>query len=278
MPVDEHGTRAEVIMDGGSIVNRLNPARLTEQYFNGALDEAWRRVKYMKDNGVPVNEIYDFLLKLYWILSPKFHAIVQEKGNPKEHVDNVYKDGVYIWLPTDNPVDYIEVRRMLDEHCPPHEGKIQYKLADGIVIVPERNVLIADQYFIFLEKIGDDYSSVASPAVQPQGVPGKLTRADKWSSSGRPQAIRGVGETEMRLLNTLTDPQIASDLLDVANSPTTHRYVCRRLLTDNTPTYIDDILPRDVIPRGNNRITQQVENSLLAGGFGYEAKPTREDM
>lgn len=278
MPVDEHGTRAEVIMDGGSIVNRLNPARLTEQYFNGALDEAWRRVKMMREQGVSDDEIFNFLLKLYWILSPRFHDIVKEKGKVKTHVDEVYKNGLYVWLPTDNPVDYIEVRRMLDEHCPPHIGKIQYKLADGTVIVPERDVLIADQYFIFLEKIGDDYSSVASPAVQPQGVPGKLTSGDKWSSAGRPQAIRGVGETEMRLLNTLTDPQIASELLDVANSPTTHRYVCRRLLTDDKPTNIEDILPRDIIPRGNNRITQQVENSLLAGGFGYEAKPTREDQ
>lgn len=276
MPVDKRGVRAELIMDGGSIVNRLNPARLTEHYLNGVLDEMTIRVRKAASEGVPYETIFQNVLELYRIMSPKFHAIVMETANPIEHVKLIVEKGFYVWLPTDNPVDYVEVRKQLDAFCPPFEDKIQYKLADGTVVTTKKPVLIADQYFIMLEKIGDDYSAVASPVLQPQGVPGKLTRGDKWSSAGRLQAIRGVGETEMRILTTLTDTELASDLLDIANSPPTHRHVCRTLLTHPTPTNIENILPRDKLPRGNNRVTQQVANALLAGGYEFVQKPAEE--
>lgn len=273
MPVDARGTRAEVIMDGGSIVNRLNPARLMEQSLNGVLDTAWERVRNMMDNK---QDPFPFILQLYRIMSPKFYDIVVKEARPEHHCRKIYKEGFYVWLPTDNPVDYVSVSDLLAEFCPPLIQPITYIDGQGKQITTERPVLIADQYFIMLEKIGDDYSAVASPVLQPQGIPGKITRADKYSSPGRPQAIRGIGETEMRILNTMTDPDMVSDLLDFANSPATHRYAVRQLLTHPTPTNIEEIVPRSIIPRGNNRITQHVANSIMAGGFEFEYRPIEE--
>lgn len=274
MPVDDRGTRAEIIMDGGSIVNRLNPYRLTEQWLNGVLDTAWERVIQM---GSDYDQAWQFILGLYDIISPRFAKIVRETvSKPAMHVRKVQEKGFYIWLPTDNEKDIVEMCDELEQYSPPLINPVTYKLSNGTVIRTERPVLIADQYFIMLEKIGDDYSAVSSPVLLPQGVPGKLTRSDKFSSPGRPQAIRGIGETEMRILNTMTDVDMTSDMLDIANSPSTHRYVCRQILSHPTPTKIQNILPREHVPRGNNRVTQQAANSLLAGGFQIEYRPVEE--
>lgn len=277
MPVDKRGVRAEVIMDGGSIVNRLNPGRLYEQFINGALDTAWIEVRKLVEANQDVAVIWDYILKLYNTISPKFANVVKSTVKDcKKHIDKVYKEGFYIWFPTDNPIDFVNMALELERDFTPFRSSVTYKLADGTPIETERPVLIADQYFIFLEKIGDDYSAVSSPVLQPQGIPGKLTRADKYSSPGRPQAIRGIGETELRILEALTDTDVAGDMLDVANSATTHRWVNRQLLTHPTPTNIQTIIPRDIIPRGNNRITQHVNNFIMAGGFTFEYRKVEE--
>lgn len=274
MPIDKRGTRAEIIMDGASIVNRLNPARLLEQYLNGVLDSAWERIKVMTANGECT---WDFITTLYRLMSPSMYEKILKHPDPEAHKRTVLQEGFYIHMPTDNPVDTISMCNNLEMFCPPLDDRVTYKLASGEVVETADPVTIADQYFILLEKIGDDYSSVASPVVQPQGVPGKLTRTDKYSSPGRPQAIRGIGETEMRILNTMTDIDVVSDMLDVANSPSTHRHVCERLLTADQPTNIENIIDRNVTPRGNNRVTQGVANSLLAGGYEIVYRPVEED-
>lgn len=275
MPVDAAGNRADVIMDGGSIVNRLNPGRVYEQYITASMHATSNRLREMVRNGQRDLAI-NTLMEYYQLASPRQAALVAKLPDINRHLDVVLRDGIYLWLPTDNPVYYPHVVKEMRKRFPPVHGPVTYKDAAGNTIQTHRNILIGSQYFIFLEKIGDDYSAVASPVLQHQGIPGKLTRADKHASPGRPQAIRALGETEDRIVASLVDPDAPADMLDMSNSPQTHKHVNRMLLTADKPTNIQNILDRNVVPRGNNRITQHMANHLMAGGFEFEYLPVKE--
>jgi hypothetical protein len=135
---------------------------------------------------------------------------------------------------------------------------------------------IGKQYIIILEKTGDEYSAVSVPVLQSHGIPGKLTKADKQSSPGRPQATRITGETEGRLLNALVNHDALFELLDIANSPTTLRAVCRTLLTHPTPSNIERVIDREQYPRGNNRIVRIGNDGLFAAGFMYNYRKVED--
>lgn len=274
MPIDKDGNRADVIMDAGSIVNRLNPGRMYEQYINACMMKDTTIVRQMVSQGQR-KEAIALLLDFYQIMSPRMHEMVLQ-GDLEHHLNEVVKDGIYLWLPTDNEVYYPEAIRQLKVKHPPCLGPVIYTSSNGKTVTTDCDVLIGRQYFIFLEKIGDDYSAVASPVMQAQGIPGKLTRGDKNSSPGRPQAIRALGETEDRIVASLVDPDAPADMLDMSNSPPTHKHINHMILKADQPTNIQTILDRNVIPRGNNRVTQHMSNYLMASGFEFIQKPVED--
>ena len=192
--------------------------------------------------------------------------------DPVNHINNAVMrspTGIHLWMPTDNPVKLDEAIEELLSKYPKCFGKLLLTLDDGRKVLSDRPGTIGKQYMIILEKTGDEYSAVSSPVLQSQGVPGKLTKGDKQSSPGRPQATRITGETEGRILNSLVGHDTLFELLDIANSPTTHRAVCRTLLTHPTPTNIDRIVDREKYPRGNNRIVGIGNDGLFAAGFAF---------
>lgn len=274
MPVDADGHRADVIMDGGSIVNRLNPSRMFEQYTTAAMMKLWKNIREWCAAG-ETNKAMNQLLDFYKLMSPRMYEKVQGI-NLDDHLKEVCKNGVYLWLPTDNEVYYPKAMEELRERFTPCHGPVTYTSSNGKKVTTKSNVLIGQQYFIFLEKIGDDYSAVASPVMQAQGIPGKLTRGDKNSSPGRPQAIRALGETEDRIVASLVGPDAPADMLDMSNSPPTHKHITHMLLKAEKPTDIQNILDRNVIPRGNNRVTQHMSNYLMASGFEFIQKPVED--
>lgn len=274
MPVDLDGNRADVVMDGGSIVNRLNPSRMFEQYTTAVMMRLTKQIRELAAAGHQTKAA-SMLMDFYKVMSPRMFEMVQ-KVNLDEHLNKVIRDGVYLWLPTDNEVYYPKAMEELREKFTPCLGPVKYISSNGKETVTESDILIGQQYFIFLEKIGDDYSAVASPVMQAQGIPGKLTRGDKNSSPGRPQAIRALGETEDRIVASLVSPDAPVDMLDMSNSPPTHKHINRMLLTADQPSNIQNILDRNVIPRGNNKVTQHMANYLMASGFEFVQKPVED--
>ena len=70
MPVDEEGTRADIVMDSGGTVSRMNIGRLYEQYHNSAAKKAAAIIrskannqKINKGNTKLVKELYGILLQ-----------------------------------------------------------------------------------------------------------------------------------------------------------------------------------------------------------------------
>lgn len=272
MPVDADGNVADIIMDGGSIVNRLNPSRVFEIDVNASFARTRKTIiESIKADSSPENHrrMFDWLLIAYDIVSPRFADIIR-KLDPIAHIKEVLKDEIHLWIPTDNPRQNDEMMAELLSKYPKCYGPILMTMDDGRKVLSKNFGTIGKQYIIILEKTGDEYSAVASPVLQHQGIPGKLTKADKQSSPGRPQATRITGETEGRLINSLAYYDALFILLDIANSPTTHRAVCRTILTHPTPTNIDKIVDRAKYPRGNNRIVRIGNDGLFAAGFMFQ--------
>ena len=278
MPMDQDGNVADIVMDGGSIVNRLNPSRTFEIDINASFARTRKVIiESIKADPTPENYMrnFEWLLGAYDIVSPRFAALVR-KVDPMKHMLSVIKSEIHLWIPTDNPVQTDVMMEELLRRYPKCYDRLWITDHDGQRILSENVGTIGKQYIIILEKTGEEYSAVSSPVLQHQGIPGKLTKSDKQSSPGRPQATRITGETEGRLINSLAHHDALFMLLDIANSPTTHRAVCRKILTHPTPTNIDQIVDRNQYPRGNNRIVRIGNDGIYSAGFEFVYKEVKD--
>ena len=279
MPCDADGVVADIIMDGASIVNRLNPGRLYEIMINHIFNKIRREViRSVGEDGSVENKhrLWEWVHRAYQIISPRFADVVA-KHDKLNHINAILKDDIVIWLPTDtnNPL-HIAMQQLMKEY-PPTYDYLTLTKPDGTKVLSKDKGIIGKQYIMILDKTGEEYSAVSTPVLQHQGVPGKLSKVDKQSSPGRPQATRITGETEGRLLNSLAYYDSLFMLLDIANSPTTQRAVTRTLLTHPTPTNIEEIVDRNIYPRHNNRIVNITANNMLVAGFVFKYKPISGD-
>jgi len=271
MPVDQWGNRADVIMDGVSVVKRQNVGQLYEQYVNATSAMVTRHLIEFKEKGVPLKVQWDYILGYYKLVSPCMYDVVANAITTpirqQEHLDEVYKDGIYLWIPTDSPNLGEELIRGLKEHYPLEFGPIKYRGRSGNVVTTKDPIIIASKYMMLLEAIPDNWSSVATAKLQHFGICAKLTNSDKYSSPNREQPVRIAGEAEIRLLIATIGPEAAAEFLDGSNSPATHKAVVRKILSSESPTNITEIVDRTKIPRGNSRSVVYVKHILKCGGI-----------
>lgn len=268
MPVDADGNRADIITDGDSTIKRMNIGRLYEQWINACSRDVTKRVvKHIQDGG-SVQEAWQYLLSYYYTVSPKMGQLMESKdyqSTPEEHVQSVVEKGVYLWIPTDNPAHPIESVKLLQKYFPPTFGPVTYSNGQ----VTERPVLIGSVYIIVLEKTGVDWSGTSSSKLQHFGIPARVSNADKYATPGRNQPVRILGEAEIRLLNAVVGSDVAADLLDQSNNPTTHKAIIKDILTRDKPFTSDSIIDRRDNPLGNSRSLQFVKHILECAGIEY---------
>lgn len=292
MPVDDDGNMVDLIMDGDSAIKRMNLGRLYESYFNAAsrdvsrkvrealgvprkidleiLDEEERRrqvVEHLKT--VPqekIEEAWRYLNLYYGSVSPWMREKLESpeyKGTPLSHVTDICVNGVYLWLPTNNPVSYPEVVKVIRDHFPPFESPVTY--AGGVRTT--KPVIIGSLYILLLEKTGTDWSATASSKLQHNGIPSKVSNSDKFSTPARNNPVRIMGEAEVRLFNAVVGSAVSADLLDQSNNPVTHKTIAEKLLRSNKPTAQKKILDRKEVPLGNSRSLQFVKHVLECAGI-----------
>lgn len=269
MPVDADGNRAEVIMDGDSTIKRMNIGRCYEQYINAASRDVAKRVREGLDNGTSdVSDAYNYLLSYYKTVSPRMYETMvapDYTGTPEEHVKKVYDEGIYLWIPTDNPINMVDCIRKIQEYFPPTFTPVTY---DGGVVT-DRPILIGSMYILMLEKTGVDWSGTSSAKLQHFGIPARVSNADKHATPGRNQPVRILGEAEVRLLNAVVGSDVTADLLDQSNNPATHKAIVREILQSHTPTDIEKMIDRRDVPLGNSRSIQFVNHILECAGVEF---------
>lgn len=269
MPTDKDGNIAEIIFDSDSIIKRMNLGVLYEQYVNATSRDISKQVRYMVKDRTPSNykEAWALVKSYYEIISPKMVDLLESPEYTKsmdDHIDNIVKNGIYLWLPTDNPIDSVEAIKKLRETFKICLDKVTY---EGVLT--EKPVLIGSIYILLLEKTANDWSAVGSSKLQHFGIPAKITQADKYSSPGRNSPIRILGESEVRLMNATVGSDVVADLLDQSNSPATHKAIVDAILKSDKPTGEYSLLDRKKIPVGNARGLQFVKHVAECGGVKF---------
>ena len=274
MPVDADGNRADLIMDGLSTLKRMNPPRLIEQYINACSRDATKRLRQMVDAKASKEEINNFLMPYYQIVNPKMVELVTEKGMvTDEHLAEVLADGIYLWIPPDNEPEALDVIRQLRKHYPPTHGPVTYRGMSGNLVTTANPVLIGSLYVMLLEKTGRNWAAVSSSKLSHFGIPAKLTSADRNSAPGRNQPIR-FGESEGRLFAAFVGGQATADLFDRTNNPVVRKVVVEKLLREDKPTAITQMVDRTKYPTGNGRILSLIRHFGSCAGWKFtQIKP-----
>lgn len=290
MPVDSQGNRAELIMDGHSTIKRMNIGRMYEQYYNAcgrSVSAGIRRMfgfgfhdvlsdKDIKlavtDNPDVVKEAYERLLDFYHTVSPPMYQAIREVEDGEyipDHVGNVLRDGIYLWVPTNNPKPSPDIVKDLRKKYPPVHGPVTYRGRSGQVVTTTDKILIGSMYILLLDKTGGSWQGVASSKLQHFGIPARLTNLDKYSEPGRMQPVRIMGESEVRLFVATIGPEATADIIDQSNNPRVHKAITSNILQAPTPTNMERIIDRTKYPMGSGRPVVFVRHVLECGGVEF---------
>lgn len=290
MPIDAQGVRADVIIYGGSTVKRMNMGRMYEHMVNAAARDLVFRLKesagfdrHLKFTEHQLEQIvadeetvlgmWNQLLGFYKIVAPIQHEILKDDPNPARHVRAVLKDGHLLYVPPDNPVDNLDMaREVLNGPYRPHYGPVTYTDSAGNVVTTHKPVLIGGMHMMLLEKLGEDWSAVASAKVNHFGVPAKLSNHDKNTTPGRQAPIRGLGESETRSTVCTIGPEATMELIDRSNNLEAHQVMIESILRADKPTAIKNAVPRDKVPFGNSRPVQIIKHVLECRGMVFKYK------
>jgi hypothetical protein len=292
MPIDEDGNRADFIFDPNSTIARMNISRLYEQYFNAAGRDVVKKLavelKYIPgEKGLEnrlaameasskevIDKAWNYLIGFYGIISPKMYEWMTggayfERARRTDHLASILKNNMYKYLPPDNPPELIEMVKAIETHYRPTYGPVSYIGYSGNRVTTKKNVRIGSMYIIELEKTGDDWTAVSSGKLQHHGVLSQVTNSDKYSQPSRNQAIRALGESEVRIYISNAGPLVTADILDRNNNPASHKQILRNILAAEKPTDIPLAVDRNVVPLGGSRPLQLVKHILQCGGIRF---------
>lgn len=275
MPKDKKGNVTDIIVNDVSIINRLIKGKPYEHYIQASMrdfsTDIAERVKAFKGR-VPVAEykkIFHELLGMYKIISPPFYKKIQEiKPNIKEHVEAVAERGIYIWVPTDNPVGYLDVVKLLEEHYPPCYDQVTFMNEMGEIVTTANKILIGQIYYILLEKIGNDPSAVTSAKLQHYGLPSKPSAGTRYDAPHKRTPVR-FGESEMRLFAAFAGGREVADIVDRSTNIPVHEHVLQELLAAEYPTNIDSLVDRKLYPIGDGHIQRVIKHEFECMGLKY---------
>lgn len=291
MPVDEWGNRADVVIFGGSTMRRSNYGRIYEQGLGAAARDLVQRLrleKGMDRHAKPSEEqlkaaladkawvayAFNELIDFYSIVAPSMPPILLENPDPEQHLYHTLRDQYYLFTPVTDQVSLMEtVNKILNSRFRPNYGPMTYRDQAGRVVTTKNNILSGELYIMLLEKIGEDWSSVASVKTQPFGLPSKLNNSDRASTPGRETSIRSMGESETRSYNSVVGPVPTNELVDQTNNPMAHIAVVNSILTAVKPTNIERAVDRKVIPFGNSRPVALLNHLLECRGLKLVYKP-----
>jgi hypothetical protein len=296
MPVDKDGNRADLVMDALSTFSRMNLGRLYEQYFNsvtrGVAADIARKLGIGKnDRGIrstimnlsnnknpDLDVAWQHLMGLYKILSPVMYKTLSNKPISLTHFESVLEagargKGLFLYSPPDSEVELSDAVIDCEKFYPTTFGPVTYTGYSGKQVTTAVNVRIGSVYIIILEKIGDDGTAVSSGKYQHFGVLSQVTNTDKYSQPFRNQAIRALGESEIRIYVSYAGALVTADLLDRNNNPATHKQMLKNILSAKHPTNIDHVVDRSIIPLGGAKPLQLVKHVLECSGLRFAYKP-----
>lgn len=295
MPRDKWGNVCDVCIFGGSTMRRSNYGRIYEHGFGAASRDLAQRLRVelglerfgkvqdrdlnacdkFRDNAW-IEYAFAELQEFYSHITVDMHEILKGHPDKRKYVGQVLKDGFsYIYSPIEDEVHLPKAMTSLinSRFCPNYDT-VTYTDQAGNFRETKDKVLIGPLYMMLLEKIGDDWSSVASVKVQQFGLPSKLNNSDRASTPGRETAIRSFGESETRSYNCTVGPEPTLELLDQTNNPQSHNAVVNSILVNEFSSNIERAVDREAIPYGNSRPVNLMDHLMECAGFSMEYAPS----
>jgi len=293
MPVDEAGNRADMVMDGYATVNRMNLGRSYELYVNAASRDVVKKIismlnitdkkhviHFVEDLFHTNKRLFDqaikYLLGYYKIIAPRMFNWYSKAEDQVlvEHLAEVIKDGIYLYIPPDNEINAVEAITELEKFYKPTYGPVTYIGNSGRKVTTKDPVRIGSVYVMLLEKTGEDWSSVASGKVQHFGILAKIAKPDTYAQPTRSSPIRAWGESEARIVASYCPLRTIAELMDRNNNPATHKEIVKGILEADKPTNITTLIDRQKIPYGQTKPLSLVKHTLFCAGIKFHYHKT----
>jgi len=297
MPVDEAGNRADVIVDQGSTISRMNISRTYEAYFGGLARDT--RKKIIEDCAKSLNistetlmsnpeafltdkeVIYaqNYLYGLYKLFSVRMSKFIKELSLDKMrlYLIDIIKNQLSFYIPPDNEIRVVDAIKAI-ENSPykPIRGHIRYKDFYGRECIVRSKTQIGNFYVMFLDKIADSYMAVSSSRVNNFGFPIKLSSNEKNKFPHSQTPVRSLGETESRIMVSYSDPVAIAEMFDLNTNPTSHKLAVSKILQSDKLTRIENIVDRENITYGNTRPLSILKHLFNCAGMNFRYIPESE--
>jgi DNA-directed RNA polymerase beta subunit len=281
MPIDEAGNRADIVIDPSSNISRMNLGNLYEHYISAAIRDVAKDIrrrlnletttlKQIKTiDSVLLDNAYSYLLSFYKVISSKQYNFFNEVSNEDklQHLTDVINEGIYVYFPISNEKQSIQIVKDIELLVRPTHGPVSYVGNSGRRCITDNPVRIAEMYFMLLEKIADDWSSVSVGKLHHFGVLSPTIKSEKYAYPYRCTPIRTIGETEGRILISYLLPLVVIELIDRSNNMPIMKNITHNLLTADKPTDIDDVVDRNFYQLGGSKPLQLINHIFYASGF-----------
>ena len=244
-----------------------------------------------------IQKVYEYLLGYYKICSPIMRSWFDEgkvTTPPAEYLAEIVEIGITLHIPNDNQVCtpdiivgisnvnelgmtsltamYNPINKGIAAGYRPLYGPVTYTGNSGVECTTVKPIMISGVYMILLDKV-NDWSSVSSGKFQHFGVLAPLTREDKYAKPARQQAVRGMGEAEVRIAVSYAGEKFLAEMMDRNNNPLTHKAIVEALLDSPEPTKIKNLVDRSKIPYGGSKPLQILKHICSVSGFSFRYVP-----
>ena len=273
MPVDKDGNVADVLAFAKGAVSRLNVGQFYEHYVNAASRDMskWVQAQYGKvDNSV----IWERVMTYYKAAAPQMAGLLERNYTSKAAIDNhiqsIVESGIYLYI---SPVEEHlgpQMVRNIDSIIKPTYGPVSYVNSVGERVITRDPCFIGIKDMIILEKTDQKPMAVSSATLQHHGMISGATRESRNAHPSKQQSTRVLGETECRLFSATMGGDICAEMLDLANSPESHREAVYSILAADKPSRIDSLVDREKNPIGRSRPLAFVTHLLAASGTSIE--------
>jgi len=281
MPVDADGNRADIIMDPGSTISRLNIGRLYERYISASSRKAKKHVMdnigdalETRNESVILDIFNKYVLAYVKIFGNEQYEsynsayVNNEIDNIIEVLQEIIDEELYVYSNIEDEIKSFELVLLIEQtiFAPPY-GPVTYRL-DGVTHTTKDNVMIAPMYILLLNKLADSLLTTSSAKVNHWGLPIGVSKAEKHRLPHKNSPLRSIGETESRIYGSYGGRRFLAELLDRGASTDTHSLVYKHLLSCKKPTDVKQLINRVEHPYGSHKALEIINTLFQSVGMG----------
>jgi hypothetical protein len=287
MPVDSRGWRVHCLCGASGTVNRNNPTKDIEALVGSASTVAKNMMMELANKTIGVDmpgiSFTDSLFKsaredditacfqiLLDVLETCESPMLKEYQESTDYdrrvvLHHVYHNILTIMSPeADSSPIPLMLKLQASKFAPPIADVVMKDDRGEDVII--RDVVIGTEAFYHLNKLGDDWSGVTLPFLNPYSLPTAVSTDKKKTFKYSHNPVSSFDETMTRVSMQHMPQETFAELIDMAKSPETGNIIYRQMLTHKTPTNIPVAVDRKKHPLGNDPHALLFESITLCGG------------